>query len=85
MAIIQFSAEEKQRIVGKVKQYVETEMNQEIGSFEAEFLLDFFAGEIGGYFYNRGLYDAQAVVSAKLNDITDALAEIEKPVDAVAT
>ena len=80
MTSIQFSKEEKQRIVARVKHYFETEMNQEIGSFEAEFLVDFFAGEIGGYFYNRGLYDAQAVVAARLADITDALAEIEKPV-----
>ena len=80
MTIIQFSTEEKQQIVSKVKHYFETEMDREIGGFEAEFLVDFFAREIGGYFYNRGLYDAQAVVTARVGDIADAIADIEKPV-----
>lgn len=80
MTKIKFTREEKEQIAGKVKRYFETEMNQDIGSFEAEFLIDFFAEEIGGYFYNRGLFDAQVIVSAKVDEIADALAEIEKPV-----
>lgn len=80
MAKIEFSSAEKQQIVDKVKRYFEQEMHQDIGSFEAEFLVDFFAEEIGGYFYNRGLYDAQVIVAAKVDEISDALAEIEKPV-----
>ena len=80
MTKIKFTREEKEQITGKVKRYFETEMNQDIGSFEAEFLIDFFAEEIGGYFYNRGLFDAQLIVSAKVDEIADALAEIEKPV-----
>ncbi len=79
MTKIKFSQEEKEQIAGKVKHYFETEMNQDIGSFEAEFLIDFFAEEIGGYFYNRGLYDAQVIVSGKVEEIADALVEIEKP------
>ena len=81
MTKIKFSQEEKEQITGKVKRYFETEMNQDIGSFEAEFLIDFFAEEIGGYFYNRGLYDAQVIVSGKVEEIVDALVEIEKPVN----
>jgi len=81
---IQFSSAEKQEIVARVKRYFEQEMNREIGGFEAEFLVDFFAEELGGYFYNRGLYDAQVIVAAKLEEVSDALAEIEKPVPAVS-
>ena len=80
MTKIKFSQEEKEQIAARVKRYFETEMNQDIGSFEAEFLIDFFAREIGGYFYNRGLYDAQVIVSGKVEEIADALMEIEKPV-----
>jgi uncharacterized protein (DUF2164 family) len=79
MTKIKFSQEEKEQMSAKVKRYFDTEMKQDIGSFEAEFLIDFFAEEIGGYFYNRGLYDAQVIVSGKVEEIADALAEIEKP------
>ena len=58
MTKIKFNQEEKEQIAARVKRYFETEMNQDIGSFEAEFLIDFFAEEIGGYFYNRGLYES---------------------------
>ena len=58
MSEIKFSREEKERIVKKVETYFSNELDQEIGNFEAEFLIDFFADEIGAYFYNRGLNDA---------------------------
>ncbi|WP_339328413.1 DUF2164 family protein [Luteimonas aquatica] len=44
-------------------------------------LLDFLAEEIGGYFYNRGLYDAQALVSAKMDDLSDAIYQLERPTE----
>jgi uncharacterized protein (DUF2164 family) len=79
MAIIEFSKEEKAVIVQKVQHYFETELSQEIGQFDAEFLLDFFSEKIGVYFYNRGLLDARAVVENRLDSITEAIYEIEKP------
>lgn len=63
----------------KIQRYFEDELDQDIGQFEAEFLLDFFAKEIGPQFYNQGLQDAQAVLSSRIDDIQDAIAEIEKP------
>ncbi|WP_369984002.1 DUF2164 domain-containing protein [Thalassolituus sp.] len=55
-------------------------LHQELGSFQAEFLIDFFAEEMGGFFYNRGLYDAETLMTEKLADISDALLMLEKPV-----
>jgi len=75
---IEFSKQEKDVIVGKIKLYFREELNQDFGSFDAEFLLDFFAEEIGAYFYNRGLYDARAVLEARLESIDEAIYEIEK-------
>jgi uncharacterized protein (DUF2164 family) len=75
---ITFSPEEKEVIVRKIKLYFSEELQQQIGSFDAEFLLDFFAKEIGAYFYHRGLYDAQAMLSKKLNDM---LYQLERPTD----
>ena len=81
MEKIEFSPEEKSEIAGKVKMYFREELDQEIGAFDAEFLIDFFADEIGAYFYNRGLYDAQALLAQKVEELGDSLYELERPTD----
>ncbi|MBA2079210.1 MAG: hypothetical protein BGP10_16985 [Rhodanobacter sp. 68-29] len=81
MPEIQFSSDEKEIIVRKIKLYFAEELKQEIGRFDAEFLLDFFAGEIGPYFYNRGLYDAQAILSGKLDELGEAIYQLERPTE----
>ena len=79
MADIKFTDEEKAVLVRKIQLYFTEELKQEIGRFDAEFLLEFFAEEVGAYFYNRGLYDAQAILTAKLDDLNDAISMLEKP------
>ena len=81
MSKIKFSKEEKELIIQKIKLYFNDELDQDIGQFDAEFLLDFFSEEVGPYFYNRGLYDAKAVLTAKIESIDEALYEIEKPTE----
>jgi uncharacterized protein (DUF2164 family) len=83
MSTIEFSKAEKELITRKVQMYFSKELDQELGQFDAEFLIDFFAEEVGAYFYNRGLRDAQSVIEAKVADIADALYEIEKPTEFV--
>lgn len=77
---IEFSKKEKEIMIQKVKIYFREELTQEIGNFDAEFLIDFFAEEIGGFFYNRGLYDAETLISEKVSEISDSLLQLEKPV-----
>lgn len=79
MANIEFSKPEKIILVEKLQRYFSKELDQDLGQFDAEFLLDFFAEEMGAYFYNRGLRDAQSVIEAKVADIADAIYDIEKP------
>lgn len=79
MSAVKFSDAEKEQIVSKVKGYFREELDQDIGSFEAEFLIDFFTRELGGHFYNRGLYDAQTILAAKLEELGDSILELEKP------
>ena len=79
MTDITFTADQKDRMVSKIKSYFEDELQQEIGGFEAEFLIDFFAKEIGPYFYNRGLFDAQQVLTEKIEEVGYVLQELEKP------
>lgn len=81
MADIKFTEDEKALIVRKIQLYFTEELKHEIGRFDAEFLLDFFAGEVGSYFYNRGLYDAQAILSSKLDDLSEAIYQLERPTE----
>ena len=81
MSEIEFSKGEKEIIVHKIKQYLADKLDVEVGQFDAEFLLNFFAEEVGVYFYNRGLNDAQAVLQSRLESINEAIYEIEKPTE----
>jgi uncharacterized protein (DUF2164 family) len=79
MANIEFSKDEKNAIVDKIQQYFNRALDQDIAQFDAEFLLDFFSEEMGGYYYNQALQDARIVLESKLENITDAFYELEKP------
>lgn len=85
MTEIKFSNEEKEVLVQKLKAYFSKELDQDVGLFECEFFLDFISKEIGAFYYNKGLNDAQAIIASKIEDITDAFYEIEKPTSFVNT
>ncbi len=79
MAEIKFSKEEKDILIDKIQTYFQDELDRELGQFEVDFLLDFISKEIGSFFYNQGLRDAQSVLEEKVETINDAIYEIEKP------
>jgi len=79
MAEIKFSKEEKEILIDKIQTYFQDELDQDLGQFDANFLLDFFSKEVGSFFYNQGLRDAQSVLEERLETINDAIYEIEKP------
>jgi uncharacterized protein (DUF2164 family) len=79
MAKIEFNKDEKEVLTRKIQLYFNQELNQQIGQFDAEFLLDFFTEEVGAFYYNRGLMDAQAVIQDRVETIADAIFELEKP------
>jgi uncharacterized protein (DUF2164 family) len=78
MSTIDFTNKEKEAMVEKLQAYFEKELDQDLGQFDAEFLLDFVSKELGAYFYNRGLHDARAVLENKLSTIDEDLYAIEK-------
>lgn len=75
---IKFSNQEQDAIIRRIQDYFRDALDQDIGQFDAQFVLDFFAREIGPYFYNRGLYDAQVILQLRLEDLSDAILELEK-------
>ena len=78
---IKFNKDETALIVRKIQLYFQEELQQDIGRFDAEFLLDFFSKEIGTFFYNRGLADAQATITHQLEEINDAIYQLELPTE----
>ena len=78
---IEFTKQEKGLIIRKIRLYFREELDQDIGQFDAEFLLDFFSKEFGSYYYNRGLYDARTILASKMDSIAEAIYEIEKPTE----
>lgn len=78
LANIEFSAQQKQTLVTKLQRYLSSELEIELGQFDADFLLDFISKEMGSVYYNQGLYDAQTVLNDKMDSLTDAIYQLEK-------
>lgn len=81
MSLVEFSKDEKEILTYKIKEYFNSELSQDIGQFDAEFLLDFFSQEIGKYHYNKGLQDAQNIFKSRTDNILDAIYELEYPTE----
>lgn len=79
MSNIELSREQTDHLVSKIKDYFDQELGQDIGGFEAEFLIQFLAREVGPYFYNKGLTDARQLLHEKIEDLGYLLQELEKP------
>ncbi|MGV2871752.1 DUF2164 domain-containing protein [Colwellia sp. E150_009] len=80
MSKIEFSKEQRESMVYKLQTYFNRELEQELEQFDAEFLLDFFAEQIGAYFYNRGLHDARAIFESRIESIDDEIYANEKEI-----
>lgn len=78
MSDIKLSLESKNELVSKLQSYFDNELEQELGQFDAEFLIDFISREFGKIYYNQGLYDAQAILESRIETVVEAIAEIEK-------
>lgn len=72
------SENEKARLVEKVQHYLLTELDCDAGQFDTEFFLSFLTKELKGYYYNQGLYDAQAILANKIDHINEAISELEQ-------
>ena len=78
MTPIRFSREEVAAITAKLRPYFRDELDVDLRDLPAEMLIDFLAREIGPFFYNRALYDAQAVLKKKADDIGEAIAGLDR-------
>ena len=80
MSTIDLSNQQKDNLIDKLQTYFDNELGQEIGRFDAEFLVDFIGKEFGAHYYNQGLIDARTIVAQQADSIAEAIYEIEKPI-----
>ena len=71
MKPIKFEKDERAAIASKIQRYFVDELDSEIGAIPAELLLNFFTEEIGPFYYNQGLADAQAAMARMVDNIKD--------------
>ncbi|MBC8377376.1 MAG: DUF2164 domain-containing protein [FCB group bacterium] len=74
-----FSRAMKDNLIQQIQTYFTTEMSQELGNFEAEFLLDFFSENIGPHYYNQAIRDVQKHLSGYVDTLNERIDELEKP------
>ena len=77
--MIDFSPPHRQALIDRVRAYCNDELSIDLGRFDAEFLVEFFNREIGPHYYNQGLFDAQAALIKRIDDVKDAIVSLEKP------
>jgi uncharacterized protein (DUF2164 family) len=78
MKPITFSKEEQRDLIARIKAFVSQELDQEIGDLQASMLMDFFANSLGHAVYNRAIYDAQALIATKADEMAEALYALEQ-------
>ena len=62
-----------------LSKYLKDELDLEVKGFDAVFLVDFITQTLGAHFYNQGVYDAQAILSKKADELGEAVLGLEKP------
>ncbi len=78
MPDIELNTQTREELSRRLQAYFSEELEVELAGFDAVFLLDFLTKELGPHFYNQGLYDAEAMLSKRMDDITEAIRELEK-------
>jgi uncharacterized protein (DUF2164 family) len=79
MSRIELEKPVRDALARALTRYLKDELDVELGGMDAILLLDFVSEKLGPHYYNQGLADAQAIFSKKVEQIADAIYEIEKP------
>ncbi len=66
---IPLSKEQTATAVSGLRKYCKDNFDLELGSLEAEMLLDFISEKIAPYYYNSGLADSIALIKEKTEDL----------------
>ena len=75
------SHDDKMHLSQMLQGYLQEELDQELGRFEVEFLVDHLAKYMGPLFYNMGVLDGRALLEKQMEDLSDAFYGLERPID----
>ena len=82
MSKIELPKETREALAKALSRYLKDELDVEVKGFDAVFLADFAVEALGPSIYNQALADAQALLARKLEEMGEALYQLEKPVKA---
>ena len=78
MPRIELKEDEKAEAIEKLKDYCQQELQIELGSFDAQFLLEFFIENLGWSIYNQGLADAFGLLESSVEELSEKIYELQQ-------
>lgn len=78
--MIKLERAQKEALATAIQDYMQDELEVEIGQFDSEFLIDFITEKLAPIYYNKGIEDAKTVIERRVLEMTDELYEIEQEV-----
>ncbi|MGR5164248.1 DUF2164 domain-containing protein [Vibrio owensii] len=78
--MIKLERAQKEVLATAIQDYMQDELEVEIGQFDSEFLIDFITEKLAPIYYNKGIEDAKTVIERRMLELTDELYEIEQEV-----
>ena len=67
--IFKLSKERRVEMIGQIKQFFQTERDEEIGELAASAVLDFMLEKLGNELYNEGVKDSYSYMNDKIIDV----------------
>ena len=76
---VKLTGDRRERLLRSMHDFFEEQLEEDISTFRAEQLLDFFVRELGPPVYNQAIRDAHAFFEEKLTDLEGEFYEPEDP------
>lgn len=68
-SLFTLSKEERADAIEKLTEYLDQNLDIELGNLQGELLLDFLSEKIGIYYYNQGVSDSIKMMNEKVEDL----------------
>lgn len=78
--MIKLERAQKETLATAIQDYMQDELDVEIGQFDSEFLIDFITEKLGPIYYNKGVEGAKSLVERRMLEVSEELYEIEQEV-----
>ena len=76
--IMTLTPEQESEACHKIKRFMEDRFELDLGSFEAAEILELFTREIAPHYYNRGIFDTQALLKERFEILESDIWSLEK-------